>query len=61
MIRIVLTAGERPEPLTYQFLTADGAAMDMTGSWVALTRRWTRRTGCGWTSPTGWVRGRRGW
>ena len=31
MIRIVLTAGERPEPLTYQFLTADGAAMDMTG------------------------------
>lgn len=31
MIRIVLTAGERPEPLTYQFLAADGVPMDMTG------------------------------
>ena len=38
MIRIVLTAGERPEPLTYQFLAADGIPMDMTGFDVVEAR-----------------------
>lgn len=39
------TAGEKPAPITYQFLDDQGVPLALTGSWVAKLEQRNRSTG----------------